>query len=94
MTEKDFSFSKDGSTRQKLDVLERMMGLKKNGDDDWGFYRPGTEIVFGESGRQCMWLCGICKRPQYGIQCAEYAFEKGHQGRDGIPGSEGICGYL
>jgi hypothetical protein len=30
LTDRDFSFSKDGSTGQKLDILERMMGLKKN----------------------------------------------------------------
>ena len=30
LTENDFSFSKDGSTGQKLDILERMMQMKKN----------------------------------------------------------------
>lgn len=30
LTEDDFTFAKDGSTRQKLDILERMMFLKKN----------------------------------------------------------------
>ena len=29
-TENDFSFAKDGSTGQKLDILERMMLIKKN----------------------------------------------------------------
>ena len=28
--QEDFSFSKDGSTAQKLDVLENMMGIKRN----------------------------------------------------------------
>ncbi len=27
--DKDFSFAKDGSTVQKLDILENMMGIKK-----------------------------------------------------------------
>lgn len=30
LTEEDFSFAKDGSTAQKLDVLENMMGIKQN----------------------------------------------------------------
>ena len=30
LTENDFSFAKDGSTGQKLDILERMMLIKKN----------------------------------------------------------------
>ena len=30
LTEDDFSFAKDGSTGQKLDILERMMLIKKN----------------------------------------------------------------
>ena len=30
LTEKDFSFAKDGSTGQKLDILESMMQIKKN----------------------------------------------------------------
>lgn len=30
LKEDDFSFAKDGSTVQKLDILEHMMGLKKN----------------------------------------------------------------
>lgn len=30
LTEQDFSFSKDGSTIQKLDILETMMKLKRN----------------------------------------------------------------
>ena len=30
LTENDFSFAKDGSTGQKLDILENMMLLKKN----------------------------------------------------------------
>ena len=30
LTENDFSFAKDGSTWQKLDILERMMLIKKN----------------------------------------------------------------
>lgn len=30
LTEKDFSLAKDGSTGQKLDILENMMGIKKN----------------------------------------------------------------
>lgn len=29
LTENDFSFAKDGSTGQKLDILERMMLIKK-----------------------------------------------------------------
>jgi hypothetical protein len=30
LTESDFTFAKDGSTVQKLDILERMMQIKKN----------------------------------------------------------------
>lgn len=30
LTENDFAFAKDGSTGQKLDILERMMQIKKN----------------------------------------------------------------
>jgi hypothetical protein len=30
LTEKDFTFAKDGSTGQKLDILESMMQIKKN----------------------------------------------------------------
>jgi hypothetical protein len=30
LTESDFSFAKDGSTAQKLDILENMMSIKKN----------------------------------------------------------------
>lgn len=30
MTENDFAFAKDGSTGQKLDILESMMQIKKN----------------------------------------------------------------
>lgn len=30
LTEKDFSFAKDGSTGQKLDILENMMRVKRN----------------------------------------------------------------
>lgn len=30
LTQEDFSFAKDGSTAQKLDVLENMMGIKRN----------------------------------------------------------------
>ena len=30
LTENDFVFAKDGSTGQKLDILERMMLIKKN----------------------------------------------------------------
>lgn len=30
LTENDFDFAKDGSTAQKLDVLENMMGMKHN----------------------------------------------------------------
>ncbi len=30
LTENDFSFAKDGFTGQKLDILERMMFIKKN----------------------------------------------------------------
>lgn len=30
LTENDFSFAKDGSTRQKLDILENMMRIKQN----------------------------------------------------------------
>lgn len=30
LTQEDFSFTKDGSTVQKLDILENMMGIKQN----------------------------------------------------------------
>lgn len=30
LTQEDFSFAKDGSTVQKLDILENMMGIKRN----------------------------------------------------------------
>lgn len=30
LTENDFRFAKDGSTGQKLDILENMMGIKRN----------------------------------------------------------------
>lgn len=30
LTERDFSLAKDGSTKQKLDILESMMGITKN----------------------------------------------------------------
>ena len=44
LTENDFSFAKDGSTGQKLDILERMMLIKKNVTMIGGFTDRGPKL--------------------------------------------------
>lgn len=65
LMETDFSFAKDGSTVQKLDILENMMRLH--------------------------WLC---KRQEYQIKCAKYAFEKRYTRCDCVTGTKSLCCYV
>jgi hypothetical protein len=44
LTEKDFTFAKDGSTWQKLDILESMMQIKKNVTMIGGFTGRGPKL--------------------------------------------------
>ncbi len=49
LTENDFTFAKDGSTRQKLDILESMMQIKKNVTMIGEFTDRGSKL-FAEKG--------------------------------------------
>ena len=62
LTENDFVFAKDGSTGQKLDILERMMLIKKKRNNDRRIYRSRTEIIYRKSCREYMWLYWLRKR--------------------------------
>lgn len=49
LTENDFTFTKDGSTGQKLDILESMMQIKKNVTMIGEFTDRGSKL-FAEKG--------------------------------------------
>ena len=50
LTENDFTFAKDGSTGQKLDILESMMQIKKECNNDRRIYRQRSEVVCRKGG--------------------------------------------
>lgn len=56
LTEEDFDLAKDGSTGQKLDILENMMGIKKNVTMIGDFTDRGPKL-FTEKAAGNIWGC-------------------------------------
>lgn len=94
LTENDFSFASDGSTGQKLDILENMMLIKKNVSMIGDFTHRGAKVVYGESSGKYLWLHWLCKRPEYWLECAQHFIEKGYQRCNCISKAKSICCYF
>jgi hypothetical protein len=91
LKEDDFSLAKDGSTGQKLDILESMMLIKKNVTMIGEFTRQRTEIVCRKGGRKCVWVYWFCAGQKYKTECAKYAVEKGYKRCNGTTYLQGVC---
>jgi hypothetical protein len=59
--EDDFSFAKDGSTAQKLDILENMMRLKMNATMIGDFTGRGLKLFFEKAAGNVCGCIGFVK---------------------------------
>ena len=91
LSQDDFGFAEDGSTAQKLGILENMMGIKRNVAMIGDFTDRGPKLFTEKAAGGVGGLHRIRERPAYRAERAEHAFAKGHQGCHGVPRAEGIC---
>ncbi|MCM1214218.1 MAG: PBECR4 domain-containing protein [Lachnospiraceae bacterium] len=76
LTEEDFSFAKDGSTAQKLDVLENMMGIKKNAMMIGDFADRGPKLFTEKAAGNVCGCVGFVKDRNTGLNVPNTLLKK------------------
>ncbi len=76
LTENDFDFAKDGSTVQKLDVLENMMGMKRNAMMIGDFTGRGPKLFTEKAAGNICGCIGFVKDRNTGLNVPNTLLKK------------------
>lgn len=91
LTPEDFSFAKDGSTVQKLDILENMMGIKRSVTMIGDFMGGGPKLFAEMAAGNVCGCIGFVKDRNTRLNVPNTLLKKDIRDVTASPGAKGLC---
>lgn len=94
LMQNDFSFAEDGSTVQKLDILENMMNMKRNVTMIGDFIDRGPRLYTEKAAGNVCGCIGFVKDKNTGLNVPNTLLKKRYPGCCGTSRAESLCYFF